>query len=358
MKIINVLTEGFKTSNGSAFLFPLLVHRKALKNEGIKVNLVNLYSPHITDCDVLFIDSKTFHKIWPKNPNYVFEKLHDLRETVTRPLYFDTTDSSGTIQSEVLPYVDKYFKNQLLEDKQKYRKQIYSGRIWSDYYHKTANIHDEIGEALDTPVSKNDLQKLRISWNSGLSDYSIFGPWKIALHERYRIPFLLRYPKATTSPSARRPKALSARFGATYSRATVRYQREQIRQLLGKKLSTDKLGRYAYMKELRRSKIVLAPFGWGEITLKDFEVFLTGGLLLKPSMNHIQTWPDFFQDGSTYLSHNWNLDDLEEKIDWAIKNTNTRIEIARTGQQIYTEHTSGPNAGELFAKRITEVLSQ
>ena len=74
-------------------------------------------------------------------------------------------------------------------------------------------------------------------------------------------------------------------------------------------------------------------------------------------MNHIQTWPDFFQDGSTYLSHNWNLDDLEEKIDWAIKNTDTRIEIARTGQQIYTEHTSGPNAGELFAKRITEILS-
>ena len=74
MKIINVLTEGFKTSNGSAFLFPLRVHKKALKNEGVQVNLVHLYSPNITDCDVLFIDSKTFHKIWPKNPNYVSSK--------------------------------------------------------------------------------------------------------------------------------------------------------------------------------------------------------------------------------------------------------------------------------------------
>ena len=248
MKIINVLSEGFKTSNGSAFLFPLRAHNKALKNVGMHVSLVNLYSPNITDCDVLFIDSKTFYKHWAIQPNYIFEKLDYFRKSGPATLYFDTTDSSGTIQTGVLPYVDKYFKNQLLKNKQNYRKKTYGGRIWSDYYHNTAGINDEIGGAIDTPVSDDNLKKLHVSWNSGLSDYSILGPWKIAVYDRYRIPFLLRYPKAATSPSAKRPHDLSARFGATYSRATVRYQREQIRQLLGKKLSTDKLGRYAYMK--------------------------------------------------------------------------------------------------------------
>ena len=34
-----------------------------------------------------------------------------------------------------------------------------------------------------------------------------------------------------------------------------------------------------------KSKIVISPFGWGEITLKDFETFLTQGLLIKP-----KTW--------------------------------------------------------------------
>ena len=72
------------------------------------------------------------------------------------------------------------------------------------------------------------------------------------------------------------------------------------------------------MKELRQSKVVLSPFGRGEITLKDFEVFLTGGMLLKPSMEHMDTWPNFYTDGVTYQSHNC---DLEEKIHWAPAST-------------------------------------
>ena len=111
------------------------------------------------------------------------------------------------------------------------------------------------------------------------------------------------------------------------------------------------------MRELKHSKIVVSPFGWGEITLKDFEVFLTGAMMLKPSMKHMNTWPDFYEDGVTILDHQWDLADLESKIDWALDNEAERLAIAEAGQSRYLDHTSGPKAAELFVKHLTGVLA-
>ena len=43
----------------------------------------------------------------------------------------------------------------------------------------------------------------------------------------------------------------------------------------------------------------MSPFGLGEITLKDFEVF-SGSLLMKPNMDHMLTWPNFYTK-DTYI---------------------------------------------------------
>ena len=179
----------------------------------------------------------------------------------------------------------------------------------------------------------------------------------MGLYRRTRLPYLLSYPDSPVPNAQTRTKDLSARFGISYSRETVRYQREQIRDLLSRRLDTRKLNRRGYMKELRQSKIVLAPFGWGEITLKDFEVFFTGGMLLKPSMEHMETWPDFYADGLTYKSFDWNLSDVEKKIEWALENPETREAIASEGHHRYLRHTSGINAGEIFATHLTSVLT-
>jgi hypothetical protein len=356
--LINVLTPGFTTSNGSAFLFPFVVHKNALREAGITVNFVSRSTPGLTDCDVLAIDSKEFRN---DMGNEIQSPALDLISSYRRPdmrvLWFDTTDSTGTLQSQVFPAVDRYLKSQILVDKSRYSRHIYGGRIYSDYYKNTVGIEDENSGALDIPISLEDTKKLGVSWNSGLAGYSTYGPWKIALYRRLGLRFLLSHPGVIAAPNRERNNDLSARFGATHSRATVRYQREQIRNILATELDTNKLNRRGYMKELTISKVILSPFGWGEITLKDFEVFLTGGMLLKPSMDQVNTWPNFYEENVTYLSHNWDLTDLTERIDWAISNESSRQEIAANGQKRYIEHTSGPNADELFVNRLSEVLS-
>jgi hypothetical protein len=355
---INVLTPGFTTSNGSAFLFPFVVHKNTLQQAQLDVQLVSRNSSDITECDVLAIDSKEFRNDWnTRGSAATVDQISSYKKPNLKIIWFDTTDSSGTLQSKVFPAVDKYLKSQIIADKSRYTGKIYGGRIISDYYNSTLGITDETEGALDDPITEQDTEKIRVSWNSGLADYSTYGPWKIALYRRLGLSFLLGHPGAISAPSRERNNDLSARFGATYSRATVRYQREQIRKILTTRLDTNKLNRRVYMKELTNSKVVLSPFGWGEITLKDFEVFLTGGMLLKPSMNQVSTWPNFYEENVTYLSHDWDLADLEERIDWAVSNESARQEIAANGQQRYVKHTSGPNAGELFVSHLTEVLS-
>ena len=356
MTDINVLTPGFTSSNGSAFLFPLVVHRNALQNASLNVRIVSRSTKGLTDCDILAIDSKEFRNDWVNQKSRTIDLIASYKNAGTKVIWFDTTDGTGTLQSSVLAVVDRYLKSQLLIDKSRYTKIIYGGRVHSEYYHNTVGISDNEA-AIDEPITPEDTVKLGVSWNSGLADYSTYGPRWINLHRRTRLNWFLRYPGAIENPASRRPNNLSARFGATYSRATVRYQREKIREILSSQFDTQKLNRRGYMKELGRSKIVLSPFGWGEITLKDFEVFLTGGMLLKPSMDHMQTWPNFYEKGVTYLSHAWDLNNLEECIKWAIENESQRVELASEGQHRYIEHTSGPNAADIFTEHFKELIN-
>ena len=61
--------------------------------------------------------------------------------------------------------------------------------------------------------------------------------------------------------------------------------------------------------------ISVVPFGYGEITLKDFESFMNGCILAKPSLNHMDTWPDFYIEDKTYIPFSWDLLDIIEKIE-------------------------------------------
>ena len=104
------------------------------------------------------------------------------------------------------------------------------------------------------------------------------------------------------------------------------------------------------------SKIVISPFGLGEITLKDFETFLCGAMLLKPDMDHMETWPNFFVSDVTIKTHSWNLEDLQDKIAELLRNNAERQEIAENGQRVYQKYTTGPDAAELFTSHFLKLV--
>jgi hypothetical protein len=67
-----------------------------------------------------------------------------------------------------------------------------------------------------------------------------------------------------------------------------------------------------YIDELRSSKMCFSPFGYGEVCWRDFEAAATGTLLLKPDMAHIETEPDLYLPGETYIALEWDLQGFAE----------------------------------------------
>lgn len=357
--IINVLSPGFNTPNSSSFLFPLIVFKNHCKELKINIQIFFNLSKRISDCDFLFIDSKYFKFEWNKNTHEVLNIFQKLSES-TKVVYFDTTDSAGTIDSSLLPLVHIYAKNQIYKDLNNYTKKFYGRRLFADYYNKKLNIIDENPEYSQPITTKKFLKKFKISWNIGLSTYNYYSKYILkALDFSKRIPIynhLIKYPNLIKSCYENRDNLISARFNSSYERKTVGVQRHLIKKELKYKIDSHPINRKKYFLELCNSKIVLSPFGWGEINLKDFEVFLTGGLLFKPKMNHVKTWPHFFLNKETIVEFNWDLDNLNDLINFYTKWDKQRLDIANEGQKMYLRYTSGKDAGEFFANHLMKIL--
>ncbi|MGH1456367.1 MAG: glycosyltransferase [Alphaproteobacteria bacterium] len=320
------------------------------------MSITDTLDSQITNCDILLVDSKYFKPYWSKNFAATLERVEELGHK-TKLIWCDQADSTGTFLGQVLPHVHKYLKAQHLKDKTDYKKTHYASRIYTDYYHRKYGITDK-DPYIDQPVKNDDdIHKIGMSWNSGLMNYGMIGPYLPRVHARVPLNALLRFAPKRERADAQRANDITCRMGVSYARDTVSFQRKKMREALSAHLPTDKLSRRAYFKEMQQSKICVSPFGLGEITLKDFECFLTGALLLKPDMSHMTTWPNFYQEDKTCIFHDWDMQNLEEKIDWVLNHEQERIEIARNAQELYTSHTTGKDAGKLFADHFQSVIS-
>ena len=83
----------------------------------------------------------------------------------------------------------------------------------------------------------------------------------------------------------------------------------------GKKVPVEMY--YQYMKQ---SKVILAPYGYGEIAVRDMESAMMGSILLKPDMSHVDSHPFVYEDGETYIACKHDYSDLNEKIEYCVEN--------------------------------------
>lgn len=355
---VHALSPGFETPNGSAFLFPLVVWGDALRDARIDLRFFSAASASLGDCDVLVVDSKFHRDRWKFGAEPVVAEFAALKRRGPRLVYFDTTDSTGCLQTELLPVVDVYCKNQILRDRQEYLRPHYGQRIYADYYHRTDGVEDASPLYSTAVEDAGHLSKLRVGWNSGLANYSVFGPSWMSVYRRIPLRPILRFSRDFVAPDKARSMPLQSRFGLGQGRESVTHQRRRIVRQLAGRIPTEKLRRPAYFRELVRSWAVLSPFGLGEITLKDFEVFLSGGLLVKPSLDHLETWPDCFEDGRSMVSFKWDLSDLDDVLGRIDSDRGRYLSVAVEGQERYWKATAGPEAAAGFCDRIKSVWLQ
>ncbi len=274
---------------------------------------------------------------WAESSEEVEATFRRLDALPSRPrlILLDYFAPASSPHFGVLPYVDCYFKRQTYRDRANYLGDLAGGNVFTDYMSRNLGIGLDGWYFGSTPHS-GDLHKLIPGWNLGVT-------------RQYRR--LLKLGRHLPLPWDLRPFALNCRLGlARGPRAKTewyhRYRELGVRAaspLFGEFRCTgsDRVSFRRYLAEMILSKIAFSPFGWGEVCFRDYEAVASGALLVKPSMSHIQTSPNIYVEGKTYVACEWDLSDLPDICRHYLAHPAEAKEIIHNAQEVlhgYYEH--------------------
>ena len=326
---IKFIVGNLKYFNSYAFIYPVYQSLNLI-NESVDLKID--YSVDNKTYDLIFIDSKFFYEEFNKfKTSSIFDTLIKLKKKCNRLIYCDN-EASLFINNQVYKYVDFYLKSKLPSNKNYYNLQYYGLRSFTDFYHKKFKVEDET-VAYSNKIPFNNQKKNMLGWNNGICDYSLFSNLRRKIFSITKIIRLLEFGCKNNI----KKNNLSSRISQNYSRNTINFQRDFILKNFSYVKDTERVNKLKYFKELSQSYSSLSPFGWGEICYRDFEIFYNSSMLIKPTMNHIKTWPDYYKHEDTYLGFSWdfsNFDNILSKID----NKEYCINIGTRGNNFYMNY--------------------
>lgn len=320
-----------------------------------KFNLSRLESKFNKKYDIVFL---AFHHstcdFFKYEQKIQIDFLKKVKNACKQLVWLDTADSTGNCKFEILPYVDKYLKKQFLKDKNIYTSEIWGGRYFCDYYHKKYSIDDDtISGDISCVLDEKYMHKLGLSWNVGLGDFSANGVIQ------YLFPFSKKRKKFIPPDCKERNYDVHFR-GSSWS-PVAGYQRKKCSELLSQREDLrypnpkKKVFKIKYNQEMMRSRSVLSPFGWGEICSRDFECFMKGAALIKPDMDYLDTFPNWYIKGETYISIDWDFCDFESIMNYIKYNKEEVLLIARRGQTYYKK-MMGDTGKEIFVEHLLKEI--
>lgn len=219
------------------------------------------------------------------------------------------------------PFADAYLTKHLLRDRARYAAPTYGDTTLMDHYGRAFGLdHDQ--QHFDIPAG---------FWNQ-----LHLGP-SFATAD-----FMLPVFERGTLPEGPRPIDLHARIavdGTPWYQAMRQGCAEAVRALNGVTSVTGTGIRHdLFLREMRRSKLCFSPFGYGEVCWRDYEAVMTGAVLIKQDMSHVETDPDIFRADETYVPVKWNLSDFEEKVQWLLRDTAARERIRRAAFDVLRDY--------------------
>jgi hypothetical protein len=232
----------------------------------------------------------------------------------TRIVFFDSFAHNDLRLAKVLdPYISIYVKKSLFRDRELYFLPVRGDTNLTEYYNDLYGIE---AAPVDWQVPRGILPKLRT------------GPGF------FTGPGLIRGFSSNGPPPAQgRDIDVHARLGAKGDGWYGQMRRDSLAKLHaipGLTVASQGSVKWAaYMDELRRSKFCFSPFGFGELCWRDIEAFMTGAVLIKPDMSHLETQPDLFEPWVTYVPVKWDFSDLEEVLLGLVQEPDQLAKISR-----------------------------
>jgi|GEM_PF-534433 len=301
-----------------------------------------------------------FFKLSIEEQNQVFKYL---REHCKKLVWLDPSDSTGTCSFQVMPFVDLYLKKQLLKDKRLYLKNHYGQRIYSDYYYRKLGLETEKDTVVSFQALKSEhIKKLGVSWNVGIGKIGFNNSKRVN-----RITSLLgikdNVEKKTIQICKRRYRLF---FDGAYKEDGALLHQRKMTHTLIEQLHRDdcvspqnRFDRRKYLQYMKDTMLNISPFGYGEICFRDFEAYNFGGCLVKPSMEHIETYPDYYKPYKTYIPIDWDFSgffNIFELLD-SDEGLDKVQEIASNGKLFYKSQSLSTKEGRMrFVEHILDTL--
>lgn len=212
----------------------------------------------------------------------------------------------------VAPHIDLYLRKALFRDRCEFLTPRLGDTNLTEYYMRLYGIAE--GEPVDWQVPADLLDRL------GLIQNFLMAPGMIPAFLGSQPDFANR----TIDMNLR-----IAANGTPWYSAMRRHAMQTARDLPGVSMTTEgRIPHSQFLAELHQSRLCWSPFGYGELCWRDIEAFLTGAVLLKPDMGHLDTLPDLYRPGETYLPVRWDFSDLEEVTRQALADADLRHHIA------------------------------
>ena len=286
--------------------------------------------------------------------------LLTLKTNAKKIVWLDSADSTGTCLFDVLPYVDLYLKKQILKDKNLYFNHYCGGRIYIDYYSKVFSLESLKNETeIDYVVDKSSLDKIDVSWNISLWNNIVGG-----IRNKSKKFLSLDTVKKTRSitPFLARSVMLFFNGSCPVELSSMSFQRKRLFEII-KDYNSDSfiadpvlLPKKDYIFMMKNAMYAPSPFGWGEICNRDFEAFFYGACLIKPSVEHIVTFPNLFIPGETYIPFKWDFSDFKSKLDFMVSKEGMLLgkSVSQKGHDLFFEFRA--NKGKIISDHIVDLF--
>ena len=363
-QIFQLQKLAFPNWNGN--WFPVWFNLKNLKKKyNVKIRFLNYLTFNQKKLSkIVGFDARILNNLITKHKyvgvtlkKEILPLLKKIRDEVDFLIYFDNADNPGYFHKEVFQYVDRYYKKQMFKDHSNYSKNLYRERLFADFYARnyTVDLSDE--KTVNLKISPTDLQKTGISWNFALKDYRYSNFLTRLLYGLTRKNKIRFY-----EPRGTRKYFISANYSIKHISELIYFQRAELLKLLEEKyksnsnVSLGKIPKKIYLSTMRSSKAIVSPFGWGEICYRDFETFIAGAALIKPNMDHLETWPNLYEKNKTYLPISWKIEEWDQEFEKIFSDEKLLLEIARNGQNAYKKIWT-KQGSETFCERFIQMIT-
>ena len=114
-----------------------------------------------------------------------------------------------------------------------------------------------------------------------------------------------------------------------------------------------------YLETIRRTKVCVSPWGYGEWCFRDFEAYLSQSVLIKPRTDFVKMLPDIFNKSEFfYLECEPDLSDLSQVVDSALSRFEELEPKLAQNRKNILEFMNPTKLASNFHKAVLDSLSE